>query len=103
MKIFNILICEIPIKYYIVCFVGTIFSYFYHFSSKNPIVQFLPYFNKKWAKHPIGKGIDALSFSILAAFIVTVVSDPTNARQAIIAGLGCMELLNSVIKGKNHE
>ena len=78
---------------YLLCGIGAFVLFFKLQQKGPPIFEVIGYINPSWRGNPICRFLEAVLFSLLGAIIGTVITHPSNAQQAIVAGLGWTGLL----------
>jgi hypothetical protein len=86
------------IVYYLATAAGAFLLYFVLKSQKKPVIQFLPHINKEWAETTSGKIFEVVIFIFLGAIVGNLITEPINAKQALVAGLGWTGVLSSFTK-----
>jgi hypothetical protein len=80
-------------SHYLLCGIGA-FVFFFKLQHKgSPIFEVIGYINPRWKDHPICRFPEAVLFSVLGTIIGTIITHPSNAQQAIAAGLGWTGIL----------
>lgn len=89
--IFGIKICH-----YLVCAIGA-FILFFKLAKKGQVIfEVIGYINPKWSESAWCRIFEAAIFTILGAFVGSILTQPTNPQQALAAGLGWTGLLSKI-------
>jgi len=84
----------ISVTYYLLCGIGAFVLFFKLQKKGAPVFEVITYINPAYGSSPWCRLLEALVFSALGALIGTIITQPGNPQQAIVAGLGWTGLLS---------